>query len=425
MLLLQGPTSTFFKRLQLEIERQGGTAKRVLFNAADELYALNRDCFRFSGSALEWEVWLQDYLTKNRTDVIVFFGCKRPAHIVAARLAKSLGIKTVSLEEGYMRTGYITCEEGGNNDLSPIMGQLPGDDEIYSQQKGLRLHTTFAWMNWWSMTYYLWRSWFSRETDKKLYHITVKGPLKDTLFWMANALRTIFRKFPENFVISSLVRRVDKDFIIVPLQLPSDSQMREAANGWTVDRLIDAALTSYANNRSVKKLVFKLHPLDGDALARERRIKRKAKQLGLADDVIVLHTGSISKLSQHADGMIIVNSTSGISAIHHGIPLLVLGKAVFRNEKLVMCGSSENDIDRFFDKRWAAEGEFRSSYLLFLKSHSLIPGDFYVPHAMRVGARHLTRRLLQVSGNALRAKATGTAETADTPAMVEPAAKLA
>lgn len=395
VLLLQGPTGLFFKELQLELEHQGGNTKHVLFNAADELYSLRRDQIRFSGTVDEWEGWLRSYLAKNTIDVIVYFGCKRPAHVVAARLAGEFGIEAISLEEGYIRSGYITCEQGGNNDLSPIMGKLPQPDQHYIGQERFETGPTFAWMNWWSMTYYLWRSWFSRETDKHLYHIEVMGPWKDTLFWMANALRTIFKKFLEARTISKTIKHFDKDYILVPLQLPSDSQMREAANGWSIERLVCEVLTSFAKNRSVRKVVFKLHPLDGKAIQRTAFIKNTAERLGVAGDIVILHTGSIAKLCVHSDGMIIVNSTSGISAIHHGTPLLVLGKAIFRNEDLVMCGSDEDSIAAFFDKRWAASASLRQHYLEFIKARTLLAGDYYSPKGCTAAARNLVRRLLK------------------------------
>jgi len=395
ILLLQGPIGPFFRRLQNELERGGATVTRVLFNAGDELYGPRRNRVRFSGTLEEWETWLRADLAQAPPDMIVYFGCKRPAHRIAARSAEEFGIETFSIEEGYIRPGYITCERFGNNDLSPLKGRLAPPGEHYGPSTRLKLRSSFVAVCWWGMTYYLWRSWFSKETDKPLFHREVLGPWKDTVYWVKRSLKTIFMRFPEYSAIGALRKRFDKDYFIVPLQTPGDSQMGNAAMGWTLERLIEGVLSSFARKRTVAKLLFKLHPLDGDTKDRRAFIERTAERLGVAEDVLVLHSGSIARHCIHSDGMIIINSSSGISAIYHGIPLLMLGDAVFRNEELAMCGNDEAAIDAFFEQRWVAPEDLRRRYLQFLRDNSLVPGDFYKRKGIRIGARNLARRLLK------------------------------
>ncbi len=51
---------------------------------------------------------------------IILFGCERPAHLVALHLSRLYGINVLCREEGYLETGYVTCEMGGNNRHSPL-----------------------------------------------------------------------------------------------------------------------------------------------------------------------------------------------------------------------------------------------------------------------------------------------------------------
>ena len=91
----------------------------------------------------------------------------------------------------------------------------------------------------------------------------------------------------------------------------------------------------------------------------------------------VTHTGRISDLTRHASGMVVINSTSGFSALHHSVPLLVLGEAVFRHDAVATIGNSQKDITDFFKIRRAKSPEIVAQFFETIKSQSLLPGDFY------------------------------------------------
>jgi capsular polysaccharide export protein len=76
--------------------------------------------------------------------------------------------------------------------------------------------------------------------------------------------------------------------------------------------------------------------------------------------------------------MVVINSTSAFSALHHGVPLLVLGDAIFRHDAIVTTGESQNDITDFFKTRRTKSPEKVAEFIEAVKSQSLIPGDFYV-----------------------------------------------
>src|SRR3546814_3668112 len=70
--------------------------------------------------------------------------------------------------------------------------------------------------------------------------------------------------------------------------------------------------------------------------------------LGIADRVDVIDIGSLGLLTRHSAGMITINSTSGLSAIFHGVPLLVIGDALYANDKLAVCGNGQPNFDAFW-----------------------------------------------------------------------------
>lgn len=394
MLVLQGPVGPFFKKLQRALEVRDARVTRVLFHAGDALFAPDHGVVRFSGSRQQWVEWLEGLLATDRPDTIVMFGCKRPAHVVAREQAKLHDIPLYSLEEGYLRSGFVTLERSGNNDLSPIRGQVPDANSSLHKIAPLKIKPNFKIMSWWGFLYYTTRILFSRKSDERLFHRSLAGPIREAIFWVRNALRLYSTRKREQSSLSALFEEHDKDYLIVPLQMPSDSQMGAAANGWSIERLIEGAIASFAQERSVSRLVFKLHPLDGAAWRRGRTIRDTARRHGVDDEVLIFHSGSMAEMTTHSDGMIIVNSTSGFSALHHGTPLLVLGDAVFRNETLVSIGNDEDDIASFMRDRFVADADVRKNYLRFLTAHSLVPGDFYDRGAMQETAENVAERVL-------------------------------
>ena len=98
---------------------------------------------------------------------------------------------------------------------------------------------------------------------------------------------------------------------------------------------------------------------------------------GLNGRVHSLDSGSFGLLCRHSAGVLTINSTSGLSAIAHGTPLMVLGDAIYRNPELVWCASGEEDLARFWTECWAAAAGLRRRYLAWLSHLTTVPGDYY------------------------------------------------
>ena len=397
VLLLQGPVGPFFRNLQRALEARGAEVTRVLFNAGDVLFAPDHKCVRMTGSLEGWRDWLTTHLEQKRPDTIILFGAKRPAHRIARDLAEEAGIRVLALEEGYLRSGYVTCEEGGNNDQSPVCGMVPDLDEDVEGPSSAKIGSSFRIMSWWGFLYFTTRIFFSPKSDEPLIHRPLRGPITEAIFWLRNIIRLTTSRWLEAARIHQLLRKHDQDYFLVPLQMPSDSQMGAAARGWNIERLVDATIRSFVNTRSVSKLVFKLHPLDGHAKSREKMIRKIAGVHGVSEQVVVLHSGSIAKLSIHSKGMIVINSTSGMTAIHHGTPLLVMGEAVFRHQSLVHCGDDESDIEAFMVEQRAASVEKRHAFERFLAREALVPGDFYKRRGRLIAADQIAAMALETT----------------------------
>lgn len=379
VLLLQGPVGPFFRHLQQHLDDSGLDAWRICFNAGDRLYAPRRNRIDFAGNLEEWEAWFAAFLAEGGFTHVILFGSSRPAHRVARRLAKASGVEVLSLEEGYIRPGYVTVERDGNNADSPIAGKLPPEDFVppdepqgdvtdYNSFRAMAVHATF---------YYLVRELLSTRKERRLFHRQV-SIIPEIGYWIRNAWRRVAGQGRNFATIQRLLEHHHGRYFLIPLQVAADSQMGEAARGWTTPRLIAETLASFARSApDGYRLVFKIHPMERGRSNDRAFIMQTAEALGIAKQVDVIDTGSIGLLTRHSAGMITINSTSGLSAIYHGVPLMVLGDAIYRNEALAVCGGEEADFDGFWFNFSEANLTVRRLYVSWIKTISLKRGDLY------------------------------------------------
>jgi capsular polysaccharide export protein len=146
-----------------------------------------------------------------------------------------------------------------------------------------------------------------------------------------------------------------------------------------------------------QRVVFKLHPLERSSTAIKRLILQKARQSKVDKHrITILHSGRMGDLTRRSSGMVLINSTSAFSALHHDIPILALGEAVFRHDDVVTLGETEADIAAFFKLRRVKSRTLIDAFLAELKSQSLIPGDFYVSRGRKVAIDGILEKLKQL-----------------------------
>lgn len=391
-LLLQGPVGWFFKSLQTELIRRNFDVKRVLFNSADAIYASRKNVVRFSGSLDDWQRWLKNEFSVNPPDIIILFGSNRPVHTVARELAKIHDIKVLSLEEGYLRSGYITCEVGGNNQhsmLSHSMKDVIAEGDV---PQHANVGSSFYHLVAQGMIYYLWRDFTESEAEKQLYHRVTNTPLVDSIIWTRRMMRYWWAKIFEYRARRQILSGKKGHYIFVPLQTPGDSQLRIASRGWSNNKLVRETLRAVKETGSDLHVIFKTHPLDVNSHIRTRNIKRIAAEQGMTQKTTILDSGMISLLTEHSSGMITINSTCGFSALGHGKPLLVLGDAVFRHENIATIGNDASSIDEFFRLRAPKPNSSIESFFARLKKHALLPGDFYLFKGRKIAAQSVAKK---------------------------------
>jgi capsular polysaccharide export protein len=383
VVLLQGPVGPFFRRLHRFLERRGFEVLRICFDAGDRFFALGTDCHVYGGGRQEWQAWFSDFVSLANPDHVVYFGAEREIHRIARSVAEASGVNVISLEEGYIRPGFVTVERGANNSGSPIAGLMPPDVfDVIAVDSSRSDFRGFGRMCVHGAVYYTIRMLFSGWAQRELFHRRF-NLVHEALAWVRNYWRRTMHLGRNFSAIERLLEHHHGQYFIVPLQVAADSQMAQAARGWNSVSLIDAVLSSFALRApETNRLVFKIHPIERGHSTDEHRIRSSAQRLGIADRVDVIDTGSLGLLTRHSAGMITINSTSGLSAIAHGVPLLVVGDALYANERLAVCARGEPDFDAFWQGAPVADLLERRRYLAWIKASCLKRGDFYARKGM-------------------------------------------
>ncbi len=378
---MQGPVGPFFSRAQDHLNATGFDAWRVCFNTADRMFSRVDKLLNYSGSLDNWRDWLTQLLRDNSFDCVVLFGTERMIHRIASECCELLGIPVLCLEEGYIRPGYVTMEFGGNNWRSPVAGKLPPEEFLQLPKetpKPVSCPTSFSVMAWNAFRYFTVRGLFSSWSERRLFHKQKRTLVFEGIYWFKNYYRK-FSNLAKNYKISErLLEHHDHRFFIVPLQVHDDGQLGRAANSWNNQKLILKSIVSFARNAPKSHhLVFKIHPMERGH-TRDRHMIRQMSALNeVKDRVHVLDGCSLGLLTRHSAGMVTINSTSGLSALYHGVPLAVMGKALYRHPSLAFCIEKGMDLDGFWTQGKVASTEERHTYLNWIMHECLVGGDFY------------------------------------------------
>lgn len=388
VLLLQGPVGPFFNKVQSTLNAEGYDAWRICFTAGDRLYAPRKKKISFSSGLSAWPIWFEDFLTYSGIDCILLFGCERPVHRIAIEIARRKNIPVLSLEEGYIRPGYITVERGGNNRLSPLAGRMPSIDyeALMATMNPPRVTDSFSRMCWYGFTYYSYNI-LSSINQRNTFH-KPRALASEAFYWTRNFVRKYLHQGKNYRTIEKLLEFNDHNYFLIPLQVADDSQLKVAGNDWTNEKLIIVAIASFATSAPKSmRLVFKIHPLERGHSRYDRLIYSLSILHSVQDRIDIIDTGSLGLLVRHSVGMLTINSTSGLSAIAHAIPLLVTGQAIYSNTDFCVTASTKKEFDNFWCNSSLPDKKKCQQYLSWLKDNSLTKGDYYaregIPFAIK------------------------------------------
>lgn len=375
-LMLQGPIGWFFQRLAEVLIRHGQTVSKVHFNGGDEWFWRLPGAVRYRGSSDAFEAWLRARLAADRIDAVVLFGQMRPLHEVARRVAREMGVMVYVLEEGYLRPNYVTLERRGVNALS----RLPRAASFYAQQAGESPATPApAHQNIWrtaalAMTYYL-ASNLMRPVYGPAHHHRTLNSVTEGLRWARGGLRRIRYAVAERSMQDWLCSAsMSHRWFLVPLQVQGDSQIRHHSRFPGMETFITEVVESFAAHGAADiHLVIKHHPMDRAYTDHRQHIRRESRRLGVVGRVHYLHDQHLPTLLDHTRGVVTVNSTVGLQALHHGAPVVTLGDSVYGIPGLVYPGP----LAQFWADPGRVDAALFAQFRRHLITHTQLNASFY------------------------------------------------
>lgn len=379
VLLLQGPVGPFFGRLQDVMDDNGWTTARILFNGGDRTFHGKGKDVPYTGRPTDWPTWVERFLADFAPDMVVLFGDQRPIHQTAIAIIARAGIQVMSFEEGYLRPDYITLEPDSNNALSPLRRAVGTGVSLYlpptpdpMRNNGFSSVAIMATRYFIAMTLGKLRFSYYR-------HHRPRGLLSEAFMWNRNAVRKWTHRVGNLQAIHHIIENLDNKYFIVALQVHDDLQLRCHGNGWTIEKLVEATIASFAKyGLPDNHLVIKGHPLDRGHSNTRENVRKLAKLFQIPDRVHYIDDGSLGLLTRHSRGMVTINSTSAITSFGSGRPVFAFGSSFF--EALTANGANQtlDALSRFWRVTPVFDVEKWQKFRALMIEQSQINGSFYL-----------------------------------------------
>ncbi len=391
VLLLQGLMGPLFRRLGRGLIAAGHSVHKVNFNGGDRAFWRLPGGIDYRGSLADWPAALIGIIQgKAITDVVLFGDC-RDYHLVAARVCRELGVTLHVFEEGYVRPDWVTLEQGGVNGHS----SLPRDPDWYRRVAATlppvpvhnRVHSSFRRRATEGLIYnavdLLSRWHYPHWRNHRPWH-----PMIEAAGWIRKLLRGKQRK-AEAAALLARIAAQKPGYFLFPLQLDSDAQIRMHSDFAGIADALKLVIGSFAAHAPADvRLVIKEHPLDNGVRDWQQEALDVAAGCGVADRVDYLAWGDIETIAQGARGMVTINSTSGTLGLAIGVPVVVLGDAVYDIADITFQGG----LDLFWQQPLAPDADTFAAFRRVLIERCLIPGGFFSEAALDKVVHHAIAR---------------------------------
>ncbi|MBN2670722.1 MAG: capsular biosynthesis protein, partial [Deltaproteobacteria bacterium] len=157
--------------------------------------------------------------------------------------------------------------------------------------------------------------------------------------WVRGFFRKIFYSIREKRFINELTGVWSNKYFLFPLQVHNDFQFKHAKYE-TIEDCIEEVFDSFSREAPKDNmLVIKHHPADRPYKNYTGLIHKLATKYQMQDRVLYIHDLHLPTLLQHARGTILMNSTVGLSSIHHQTAVKVLGNSIYKIDGLTHNGT--------------------------------------------------------------------------------------
>ncbi len=393
-LMLQGPHGPFFWALGKMLRAAGASVWRVGFNAGDRAFWFSNQSFLpYTEPADHWPERFAEIVREKSVTDIVLYGDTRPVHALAIEKARELGLTIHVFEEGYIRPYWVSYERNGSNGNSTLMS-LSVEDMRKALAK-IEHDSIEPPAHWGDMRQHIFYGalyhWFVMFRNSAFKHYRGHRELsvtKEFLLYFKRLtlmpLHRLSRAWHTRAILAA-----GHPFHIALLQLEHDTSFQVHSPYATMPEFIADVIEGFAKGAPQHHhLVFKAHPLENDRRNLRHEIRRLAAQFGVESRVHFVRGGKLQRLLHSARSAVTVNSTAGQQVLSLGIPLRILGRAVYDKPEFV----SHQPLDEFFARPERPDTRAYRDYRQFLLETSQVPGGFY----SKRGRRQLLRLVVDL-----------------------------
>jgi capsular polysaccharide export protein len=128
--------------------------------------------------------------------------------------------------------------------------------------------------------------------------------------------------------------------------------------------------------------VIKHHPLDRGYRDYTKLIRQIRNEHALEGRLLYVHDLHLPSLLKNTIGVVVINSTAGLSALFHGAPVKVCGRAIYD-----ICGLTfQGSLKRFWTEAetFVSDHELYRTFRRHVIRHTQVNGNFYrrLPHSV-------------------------------------------
>lgn len=377
VLLLQGPMGNFFSRLAGWLSKHEVDYLKLNFNGGDRFFSKHiKNCFNYTDTLENFSVWLEVFIDQQGIDTIVCFGDCRLYHRIAKEISVKKGLRFFAFEEGYIRPNFITFEQDGVNFYSNFGKKFNKNNSNIQQNinKPVEVvNNSFFLMIYSAVLYYLFWATFQSQYPNYRHHRDI-APHAELYFWCISGFRRLKNYIFEDRRFQKLLRLNSKKYFIFALQVHNDSQIQTHSDLKSVELYIKKVIENFGTYASKDQhLVIKHHPMDRGYRNYSKLIEKCAIKNNVKGRLHYFCDIHFPSLLKHSLGMVTVNSTTGLQALFHHIPVKVLGHAIYNLPRL-----TNQYLLKYF---WSKPGEVDTIYFNYFKNelinHSQLNGAFY------------------------------------------------
>ncbi|MDE2253814.1 MAG: capsular biosynthesis protein [Betaproteobacteria bacterium] len=394
VVFLQGMPAPFYQRVAKHLSTRGWRITRINLCAGDWLFWRGDNTIAYRGSVSQWPAFITRFMVEEGVTDLIVLGENRRYHREAVDIALAHGVRVTVNDFGYIRPDWITFERNGMSGAS----QFPRDpeaihalaaqapevdwtprhvDSAYRMARGDLLHNMANLALGWMFPRY-------RRSDLRPHTL---------IYTAASGLRLLTNRLGKARTQTEVAQLIAsaQPYFLFPLQLNFDFQIVAYSPFDGVADSIHYVLRSFALHAAPDALlVVKEHPWDPALKNWAHVLQKEAATLGIAHRVRYLRGGHLDSLITHAQGVVTVNSTTGMRALHLGRPLQVLGQAVFDVAGL----THQNGLDNFWRNPTMPDAEFVRAFLKALAGTIQIRGVFFEESGLSLAAQEAAHRLL-------------------------------